>query len=99
MVGLRTQEGKKFELFFELVQREANKQGAVFFLDHGGGNEFENDTIEGEDLCGWLIPLREASYFLEKFMSHSDLNEWSQYICWAFWSGSKNNLKISFESF
>lgn len=99
MVGLRTQEGKKFESFFGIVQKKAEDMDSVFFLDHGDGNDYETEIMEGEDLCGWLVPLREASKFSEKFMNNSDLSEWNEYICWAFWSGSKNNPKISFKTF
>ena len=40
MRGLKTQEGKKFERFFNMVQEEAAKQDAVFFLGCGEGRDF-----------------------------------------------------------
>ena len=67
MRGLRTQEEKKFEKFFEHVQDEAQKKKAVFFLDCGQGKTFENSDVECEDLCGWLIPDHLAEKFEKVF--------------------------------
>ena len=43
MVGLRTNESKKFIKFFEIVQATARRQGCVYYLDAGDGRDFEND--------------------------------------------------------
>ena len=99
MRGLRKREGRKFEKFFSLVQQEAEKQNAVFFLENGEGNEFETDDIEGEDLCGWLIPKQSAEKFEEVWYNDENLEEWSEFICFAFWKGDKENPKIIFESY
>ena len=72
MQGLRKQENQKFNKFFELVQREACKKGKVFFCDCGQGDVFENDTIECEDLCGWLIPQEKVNEFEKLFLKDSD---------------------------
>ena len=99
MRGLRTQETEKFERFFLLVQNEAKERNAVFFLDSGEGNDFETETLEGEDLCGWLIPEEQAEAFEEAWENDEALDDWSEFIFFAFWEGEKNHLKISFRSF
>ena len=71
MKGLRTHENAKFNKFFELVQKEAEKRKAVFFLDCGGGNLFENATFECEDLFGWLIPNEQVAEFEKLFIDQS----------------------------
>lgn len=72
MLGLRKPEGKKFERFFEIVQSEAKKKGFVFFLDSAQGKFFENEQLECEDLCGWLIPEEEAAAFEKLFAEGSE---------------------------
>lgn len=89
MKGLRTPETNKFMHFFKIVQDEAAKQGAVFFLDNGEGHTFEDDQIECEDLCGWLIPFDKADDFSKEFENgDSDLDEWSDYIAFAEWEAN-----------
>ena len=87
MRGLRTQEGNEFEKFFQLVQNEADKQGAVFFLECGEGNDFNADGIEGEDLRGWLIPEGQADKFERDWANGEPGDEWEDNIAWAQWSG------------
>lgn len=72
MKGLRAQESRKFEKFFEIVQKEAESKGFVFFLDCGQGKTFENNDIECEDLCGWLISLKDATEFEQLFIEDSE---------------------------
>lgn len=72
MRGLRKQENEKFESFFKLVQDEAAKRSSVFFLDCGQGDIFENELLECEDMCGWLISEYMADEFMPLFMSDSD---------------------------
>ncbi len=71
MLGLRTQENDKFVKFFALVQKEADRLGSVFFLDCGQGKIFENNEMECEDLCGWLIPKEKAKEFECLFLENS----------------------------
>ena len=80
MKGLRTQEGIKFESFFNIVQKFANRQNAVFFLKSGEGNEIIRNDFEGEDLFGWLIP----NDLVEKFET------------FANWEESNNSIIITF---
>ena len=46
MQGLKKQEGNKFERFFAVVQSQAKKSGAVFFLFAGEGHEQETEEME-----------------------------------------------------
>ena len=96
MRGLKTQEGKNFEAFFRLVQREAEKINAVFFLDCGEGHEFFSEHIEGEDLRGWLIPNSKADAFEKEWKNGTPGDEWQDEIIWAVWSGKESNPEIAF---
>lgn len=99
MRGLKTQEGKKFERFFALVQQAAAKEDAVFFLECGEGNDFSTDQMEGEILRGWLIPNKQADKFEKVWLKGSPGDEWADHIAWATWSGSKAAPVIAIESF
>lgn len=79
MRGLRTQESSKFEAFFSIVQDVAGKDGKVFFLDAGDGNEFDNNDMEGENMFGWLVPEDKADKFEEEFQDFADLSEWDDF--------------------
>lgn len=78
------QENKKFEKFFELVQKAAKQKGCYFFLDCGQGKIFETNDIECEDLCGWLIPLKYTDEFERLFKEDSerqhDFDEFYVYV-------------------
>ena len=97
MLGLRTQESKKFENYFALVQTEARKQNSVYFFDTGEGRDIETDTLEGEDLSGWLIPNEKAEAFEKEWKDfHNPLDEWNDYYTFAIWS-KPNNITITFK--
>ena len=96
MVGLRTQESKKFNTFFELVQNKAQARGAVFFLESGDGNEFETEAMEGEELQGWLIPEEKASEFDKIWREWKENDEWVDFFCWVEWSRNGNSVDVSF---
>lgn len=99
MRGLKTQEGKKFERFFSLVQQEASRKKAVFFLECGEGHDFETDRLEGEDLRGWLIPLEKADGFEREWMKGRPGDEWADQIAWATWTGNEESPVISIDFF
>ena len=99
MRGLIVPEGEKFERFFALVQQEAAKQNAVFFLECGEGHDFYTDEMEGEDLRGWLIPNELADKFEEEWSSSAPGEEWMDYIKWAEWSGSENAPVVKIVSY
>lgn len=99
MRGLRTQEGNKFEKFFQLVQAEAEKQKAVFFLECGEGNDFSADDIEGEDLRGWLIPRGQADAFERAWTKGDPGDDWESNIAWAQWSGKTEAPDITINKY
>lgn len=97
MQGLRTQEGIKFERFFSLVEKEAEKKDAVFFLDSGEGHDFENDKMEGENLSGWLIPNRKAKEFETAYIERADLSKWIDRYAWASWENKDGEIIVNIE--
>jgi len=96
MVGLRRPESYKFEKFFSIVQDAAAKKDCVFYLDAGDGRDFETDTLEGEDLMGWLIPKDKAAVFEEEWLTGDVSDDWSDYFVFAVWV-NKHNPSIDFE--
>lgn len=95
MKGLRTQETDKFKRFFSIVQDAAKKKNSVFFLDAGDGNDFKTDTLEGENLMGWLIPEDKLTDFEKEWNKGDVSDDWSQYYLWAIWENA-NNPTITF---
>lgn len=98
MRGLRKQEDKKFENFFEIVQKKAKKKGCIFFLESEEGHEFESEHLEGSDLFGWLIPSELADSF-EQHWRQNDLEDFGDYGKWVIWYGSTKSPQIKFEDF
>lgn len=96
MLGLRTQETSKFNAFFEIVQKAASLKSCVFFLDSGDGNEFENESMEGENLQGWLVPKTKADEFEKVWINNEEDDEWVDFFCWAEWSIDKGRINIAF---
>ena len=94
MVGLRTHEGLKFEKFFTIVQNEAEKKGFVFFLDCGEDNEFEDDNIQCQNLCGWLIPFDSFEKFNVVFKDNNVSDEWADNLAWIVWLMENNKITI-----
>ena len=103
MRGLKTNEGKNFENFFQLVQMEARKEKCVFFLYSDEENNKNTEKMEIADLSGWLIPETKADEF-EKIWKNSqhnaELENWSeQFFVFAFWTEADGEIKIEFKSF
>lgn len=100
MLGLRTQEGERFERFFKLVQEEAERQGCVFFMDAGDGRDFETATMEGEDLTGFLIPAFQADAFNSRFQADlgfpHNAPEWADFFRFATWKQDGDKITIQF---
>ena len=96
MKGLRKQETDKFNKFFSIVQDTAEKKDSVFFLDAGDGRDFTTDTLEGEDLMGWLIPKDKLSDFEKEWETGDVSDDWSDFYKWAIWE-NENNPIIRFE--
>lgn len=73
----------KFDAFMEIVQSEARKKGARFFISSGEGHELITETLECEDLFGWLIPLDREKEFISEKSKKSSMKK------------NGNNLKFS----
>ena len=99
MRGSKTQEGEKFIAFFRMAQEEARKRHSVFFLECGEGNDFSADSIEGEDLRGWLIPENQADQFERIWLNGVPDEGWENNIVWALWSGKPENSVIQIKRF
>lgn len=98
MLGLRTQENFKFLRFWNIVQAEARKVNKTFFLDCGEGNEFENESIECENLSGWLIPDERLQEFQSLFLANQPITEkWEEYLVFVIWKFQNNRVIIDFE--
>lgn len=100
MRGLRKQENPKFEKFIELVQKKASETDCVFFLDCGEGRDFETETMEGEDLSGWLIPNHLVEKFENQFDADQiDSSQWDSCVVFVLWNETKNVISVEFNEF
>lgn len=104
MRGLKhpERENEKFFSFFKILQEFAQKHGAIFFIDSGEGRELFTDTLEGENLSGWLIPINKADEFEKFWKSTSDNStlfgtRWDDMFRFAIWSMDNGNLSIEFK--
>lgn len=99
MQGLRTQEDKKFNRFWEIVQNTANEQGKMFFLECGEGREFFLDDMEGEDLRGWLIPTENIEEFKKEWEADNVSDKWIDNIFWAEWMNTGGTITVEFNTY
>ncbi len=99
MQGLRTQESKKFNRFWQLVQDAAAKKGCVFFGENGEGDDFETDTMEGESFCGWLIPEKDTVAFEPAWAKGNVPEQWLEHMAWVSWEVSGENVTVAFEGY
>lgn len=99
MQELRTQENEKFERFFQLVRDAAAKQGCVFFVDCGEGNEFSNADMEGENLSGWLIPESDVNRFRPGFLQNDVSEQWDDRMRFLRWTKNSGQIDVAFENF
>lgn len=98
MLGLKTQETKKFENFIELIQKEAAKKEEVFFLDSGDGRDFELKDMEGEDLTGWLIPSSKVDEFKTVWEKDEVDDEWIDFLVFVSWENEGNKITVTFKA-
>lgn len=96
MLGLKTQESAKFNVFWELVQREARKKNCIFFGEFGEGDDFETETMEGESFCGWLIPTEDAEEFEKIWITNDVPDDWAETMAWAEWLMKDEKVQIKF---
>lgn len=102
MKGLKTQESSSFLRFFELVQRKAAETGEIFYGFCGEGNEFYLETMEGEELSGWLIPMAKSEIFEKEWRESKnidDLEQWMDYYTWVLWKNHEGRIEIEFKQF
>lgn len=106
MRGLKRPEDEKFNKYFEMLQKEAEKQGKVFFVLIAEGRDLITEEFEGEDLTGWLVPIGMADEFEKEWINSESscaalkqLKRWADYFCWAEWKYDNNKLEIIFEFF
>ena len=99
MQGLRTQESDRFRHFFSLVQAEAEKRDAVFFLQAGDGNDYETDDLECEDLMGWLIPKDKIPEFEPIWKAFQVMDDWTDYFQWAEWYVEDGAVHVQFKEY
>lgn len=101
MRGLKTQEGSKFEEFWKVVQNTAKSQGKVFFLDTGEGRELITDTMEIEDLSGWLVPENQADEFEKEWLQGKDRiwnsDQWDNHFRFAIWHKKGSTVSVEFK--
>ena len=84
----------KFVAFFKIVQSAAASDGKVFFLWAGEGREIVTDTLEGEDLSGWLIENGDADEFESLWLQGSDAigDGFDDCMAFARWSVNESGL-------
>lgn len=99
MRELRTQENKRFEKFFDIVRKEAAKTNCIFFVDCGEGREIFTDSLEGEDLSGWLIPEKQADKFEPEWKKNKVSDKWDEFIRFAIWDNSNHMIHIAFKEY
>lgn len=99
MQGLRTKEDSKFEKFFGEVQKEAEKQNSVFFINFGECKDIEFNDMIVDDLFGWLIPNKLVEQFEERFKKNDNLNEFDKFLIWCISEIKDNKLAINFKDF
>ncbi|MCL2111318.1 MAG: hypothetical protein FWH32_03530 [Clostridiales bacterium] len=101
MQGLRKPEDKNFENFVGLVQDEAAKKDAVFFVDCEERHERLLGDLDMSDLSGWLIPKGSESEFEPKWKKAGVLDDlphkWDDRFCFAEWAqDSEGQVEIKF---
>lgn len=99
MQGLRTQESEKFNRFWTLVQEKAASLGCIFFAENGEGRDFETQTMEGEDFCGWLIPKKDAGGFEPAWLAGKVSDDWLEWLRWLKWKRSGDNISVEFKKY
>ena len=103
MPDIRIQNTEKLDRYFQLVQQEAAKFNAVYFVKDI--SDEENIGIEEEfyiaELYGWLIPKSKASQFKSIWKNAPVLNsnhfpEWQKYERSVEWEKQNGEINITF---
>lgn len=97
MKGLKTQESDRFRKYLAIVESEAEKLDSIFFLDAGDGNDFKTETMEGEELMGWLIPNDKVAEFESLWLNDKVDDSWTDFFGWAIWELTEGAVRVHFE--
>lgn len=90
----------KFDAFIELVQKEVRKKNSRFFISSGEWHDLITETVEGEDLFGWLIPLDRTTEFIsEKSGNHFCEEKWERFEIFAIWKLENGIVSVHFQEF
>lgn len=81
------------------MQQHAADLNCVFFLDSGEGRDVSFADMEGEDLCGWLIPHEHANAFQGEWNNAQPSNRWLSFFCFAIWRIENGTMLIDFKDF
>lgn len=88
--------------YLNYVMQEAEKQGKLFFLDTGEGNDFfdtQNDMYV-EDLSGWLIESHLRDQFIEDRRNENVNTKYNDFYVFALWRrDSIGNIEINFKRY
>lgn len=101
MVGIKEHEQQGTINYFKIVQKAANDQNKVFFLEAGDGNTEFTEDLYIEDMWGWLIPKEKANQFNQLYLSSdksilADDSPWWDYFLCAEWKKDNEDIKIDF---
>ena len=90
ILGLRTEDPKLMKAF-KLVQRQAAKEGKVFFLKTTGDREESKDDLWPESMWGWLIPKELASTFNKIYQDEEGYRWLNSYdvIWWDYYERAR----------
>ena len=96
MKGLKSKKKEKFINYFILVQNTADKQDKTFFLDYEGGKDFysKDEKMEGENLCGWLIPNDQTDEFEKEWFNNKVSDKWSDNLTWVEWKFVDGHIEV-----
>jgi len=90
---------ERFMRYFKVVQDAALKAGSVFFTFSGEGHDGSTDSMDMEDLSGWLVPLSEADAFESQWKKgYDEIDErFGDVFTFALWQESDDGrLEVSF---
>lgn len=101
MPGLKKQEeNRKFNNFWDLIQKFAKKKKSQFFMDSGEGHELITDQFDGEDFSGWLIPELLVDVFRNCVAKNEQYEEkWNSFYCFAEWKEESEEIIIEFKQY
>ncbi|MCH5273935.1 MAG: hypothetical protein J1E35_09705 [Lachnospiraceae bacterium] len=52
--------------------------------------------MEGEDFCGWLIPLEQAEEFEDEWKRDDVSDKWIDNMIWIKWKKDNDTISVEF---